>query len=100
MEDVNDRIYDLMKVFKKDYLHPDFQGSASIKKVLPVMLPELSYKTLNIQNGTMALSEWEKMINGGLHKDEREEIRKNLLAYCKLDTLAMVEIFNKLKMLE
>ncbi len=100
MEDVNNRIYDLMKVFKKDYLHPDFKGSASIKKVLPVMLPELSYKTLNIQNGTMALSEWEKMINSGLSEDEREEIQKNLLAYCKLDTLAMVEIFNKLKMLE
>jgi len=100
MEDVNNRVFDLMKVFKKDYLHPDFQGSASIKKVLPVMLPELSYKGLDIQNGTMALSEWEKMINDGLDEDEREEIRKNLLAYCKLDTLAMVEIFNKLKMLE
>jgi len=99
MEDINNRIYDLMKVFKKDYLHPDFRGSASIKKVLPVMLPELSYKALNIQDGTMALSEWEKMINRGLRKDDREEIRKNLLEYCKLDTLAMVEIFKKIDVL-
>lgn len=95
LEDVNNRIFDLMKVFKKDYLHPDFQGSASIKKVLPVMVPELSYKTLEIQDGTMALSEWEKMVNHNISPEEREATRKNLLEYCKLDTLAMVELFRK-----
>lgn len=100
MEDINNRVFDLMKIFKKNYLHPDFCGSASIKNVLPVLLPELSYKTLDIQNGTMALSEWEKMISEDLRKGEREKIQKNLLAYCELDTLAMVEIFNKLKVLE
>ncbi len=99
MEDLNNRVFDLMKVFKKDYLHPDFQGSASIKKVLPVLLPELSYKNLDIQNGTMALSEWEKIIKGKLSKEEAEKIKQNLLKYCELDTLAMVEIYKKLVML-
>lgn len=97
LENINDRIFDLMKVFKKDYQHPDFQGSASIKKVLPVILPELSYKSLDIQNGTMALSEWEKMIQGDVSDSDRKHIRENLLKYCALDTRAMVEIYKKLK---
>ncbi|XKT74335.1 MAG: DUF2779 domain-containing protein [Patescibacteria group bacterium UBA2163] len=95
--DMNSRVFDLMKVFKKDYLHPEFRGSASIKNVLPVLLPELSYKSLEIQNGTMALSEWEKMIKGALDDEQKGSTRENLLKYCALDTLAMVEIYKKLK---
>ena len=97
LEDLNNRVFDLMKVFKKDYLHPDFLGSASIKKVLPVLLPELSYKSLDIQDGTMALSEWEKMIKGDMEQKDVTKTRENLLKYCALDTLAMVEIYKKLK---
>lgn len=97
LEDVNKRIFDLMKVFKEDYQHPDFKGSASIKKVLPVLLPELSYKNLEIQNGTMALSEWEKMIKGEMTSHEAEATKANLLKYCALDTMAMVEIFRVLQ---
>lgn len=96
LEDINRRVFDLMKIFKADYQHPDFQGSASIKKVLPVLLPGLSYKSLDIQNGTMALSEWEKMIKGTLSGEEIEKTKKNLLKYCELDTMAMVEIFRVL----
>ncbi|MFA5583976.1 MAG: DUF2779 domain-containing protein [Bacteriovoracaceae bacterium] len=97
LEDINNRIYDLMLVFKKDYLHPNFYGSASIKKVLPVMLPDLSYKNLEIQDGTMALSEWEKVASGKISDDQADEVRKNLLKYCELDTLAMVELYRKLQ---
>jgi len=97
LEDINRRIFDLMKVFKKDYLHPDFNGSASIKNVLPVLLPELSYKALDIQNGTMAMTEWERMLAEHTMDVDKIEIKKNLLKYCKLDTLAMVEIYKKLK---
>lgn len=96
-DDVNNRVFDLMKVFKKDYLHPGFNGSASIKNVLPVLLPKLSYKALDIQNGTMALTEWERMLAEHTADVDKEGIRKNLLEYCKLDTLAMVEIYKKLK---
>lgn len=96
---INDRVYDLMLIFKNNYLHPDFFGSASIKKVLPVMLPDLSYKSLNIQDGTMALSEWEKLVKGGLNEKQKREVRENLLKYCELDTLAMVELYKKLQRL-
>jgi len=96
---LNERIFDLMKFFKKEYLHPEFQGSASIKNVLPVLLPELTYKTLDIQNGTMALSEWEKIIKGQVRGAEAETVKHNLLQYCCRDTYAMVEIYRFLKKL-
>jgi hypothetical protein len=97
LEDVNSRIYDLMLIFKKDYMHPDSFGSASIKKVLPVMVPELSYGSLEVQDGTMAMSEWERSVQPDLDKETREQIRTNLLKYCELDTLAMVKIWEVLK---
>lgn len=96
LENINDRIFDLMKVFKKDYLHPKFKGSASIKKVLPVLVPELSYDQLDVQNGTMAIEAWGRTIFEKVDKKEIEAIRSNLLKYCELDTLAMVKILEKI----
>lgn len=84
--------------FKKGYyVHKDFGGSASLKKVLPVLVPKLSYKSLNIQEGGNASESWRKMIEPGASAKERKQIYKDLLKYCGLDTMAMVEI---LKMLE
>jgi len=94
--DLNERIFDLMKVFTKHYADPNFGGSFSIKNVLPVMLPELTYKSLEIQNGTMALSEWEKTVNSNMTDERRQETRENLLRYCELDTRAMVELYKTL----
>jgi len=36
------------------------------------------------------------MVSDPNFKGDRDTTRKNLLAYCKLDTLAMVEIYKKL----
>ena len=89
------RIIDLMVPFKsKMYQHPDFGGSASIKKVMPVLIPELSYGELEVQDGMMATT-----IYAGLKEKsvgEQERLKEGLLAYCHLDTLAMVKIYNKL----
>ena len=94
---MNERVFDLMKVFTQYYADPAFGGSFSIKNVLPVMLPELTYKSLEIQNGTMALSEWEKMVTGKMTPEYRAQTRENLLRYCELDTRAMVELYKILK---
>lgn len=96
-QDVNTRMYDLMQVFKKGhYVHKDFHGSASLKKVLPVVAPELSYKELGIQEGMTASNSWGDMVSGKLLNEESEKIYQDLLAYCELDTLAMVRILEKL----
>ena len=97
MEAINNRVVDLIIPFKqKWYDDPRFEGSASIKKVLPVLCPELSYKTLGIQEGGSAQRLWMEAVLDGTRKDEKEQILADLLKYCELDTLAMVEIYKKL----
>ena len=59
-------------------------------------MPELSYKALSVQKGDQAVERWEKMIDPKTSKEEKEQIVKDLLEYCKLDTLAMVEIYKYL----
>ncbi len=98
LKSINERVYDLMDIFKYGlYVDHRFHGSASIKKVLPVLCPELSYKELEIGEGTKAMLAWYEMVHGNLTAEDKEQIRQNLLTYCKLDTWAMVEIWQKLK---
>jgi hypothetical protein len=90
-------IRDLMKPFQNMAIYNwQFNGSYSIKAVLPALVPELSYDELEINNGGMASSAWVCMVQA---KDagEKETIRKQLLQYCHLDTLAMVRILGKMK---
>ena len=95
LEDINNRTFDLMDIFKVDYIDYKFNGSTSIKKVLPVLVPELSYEGMEVEIGAAAIEQGEKMLEME-DGEERREIRKNLLAYCELDTFAMVEIYRKL----
>lgn len=96
-EDVNIRVYDLMDVFSKNYyVDPAFKGSNSIKDVLPVLVPHLSYKELAIGKGDLASVRWYEIASGE-DASGAEQVFSDLLEYCKLDTLAMVEIFNVLK---
>lgn len=95
--DLNHRTFDLESIFKDDYRHPGFNGKTSIKKVLPVLCPEFSYKNLDIQSGTEAMESWHRTIfDEELEESERVIIQKSLLEYCELDTLAMVKIFKHL----
>ena len=97
-KDLNDRIVDLMIPFSTGaYTHKDFFGSASIKKVLPVLIPELSYKGLDIHAGGAAQRLWMDVALLGKRQDEKEKIFADLLKYCELDTLAMVRIYQFLK---
>ena len=99
-EDINNRTVDLMIVFKKGfYVHKEFRGSASLKKVLPVLVPELSYNDLDIGEGMLASNTWGDMVTKNISQEEKDEIYNNLLAYCELDTLAMVKILEKLNII-
>lgn len=97
LNEINENMYDLMDIFSKNYyVDARFKGSSSIKKVLPVLVPDLTYENLNISKGDQASERWEKMINPQTSLDEKEQIKKDLLEYCKLDTLAMVRIYERL----
>jgi predicted RecB family nuclease len=90
------RIKDLHKIISKKYYHPKFYGSFSIKSVLPALLPEMSYKNLEIQEGQLAGLEYLRMIEGSTSPEEKERIKTNLLTYCGHDTLAMLRIREEL----
>ena len=97
---LNKRFIDLAHPFQyKHYYHPKFNGKYSIKVVLPTLFPnddELDYKKLgSVQNGGDAM---DTFANLHLLKDKSklDGIKKDLLAYCRLDTLAMVRIWEKL----
>ena len=97
LEDLNERIYDLGDFINFGfYLHPKFKGSWSIKNVLPVMVPELSYGEMEIGKGDQAMMAWWELINDMLSTDDAEKTKTALLEYCKLDTWAMVKILQKL----
>lgn len=97
---INDRVYDLMEIFSKQlYVHKDFRGSASIKKILPVLCEELTYDGLNISSGGLACSKWGQMIYDDISQEEKNQIADDLLEYCKLDTWAMVRILEEVRLL-
>lgn len=91
LNDLNERMADLEDVFKADYVDVRFDGSTSIKKVLPVICPELSYEELDVQDGASAMDAWQKMVSA--EGEESDQIASALLGYCKLDTFAMVEMY-------
>ena len=96
---IHDNIKDLMAPFaSKSYYHPKMRGSYSIKYVLPALVPEFesAYKDLNlIHHGGEAMQAYEAMAY--MPAKERNVYKKALLAYCKLDTLAMVKVLEKLR---
>lgn len=97
LEDINERIYDLMEIFQKQlFVHTGFKGRVSIKKVLPILAPNLSYKDLEIQEGGAAMEAWYDMVFCDKTLEEKKVVAKNLLTYCGLDTYAMYVIWKEL----
>ena len=96
---IHDNIFDLMVPFqKKQYYTRAMQGSYSIKYVLPALFPDdpsLDYHNLEgVHNGIEASDTFKKMAQ--MSPDELETYRSHLLAYCGLDTYAMVKVWQKL----
>jgi len=97
VKEVLSRMVDLRVPFSKFwYYDPMQKGSASIKKVLPAMTGK-SYGEMAISDGDCASIAYLDMNFGEITKEKKEQIRKDLLAYCELDTEAMVWIVEKLK---
>ena len=100
LESINSRIVDLGEPFKPAngwYSDPRFEGSWSIKKVLPIVVPDLSYKDLDIGDGGTAQRLWMEAVLDETRAKEKDKILADLRKYCGLDTLAMVEIFHALR---
>jgi hypothetical protein len=97
---IEGHIVDLLDPFQKGwYYKREIGGSFSIKSVLPAICPddpELDYHGLDgVHNGTEAMSVYPEIRY--MPPEEQEKARQNLLAYCRLDTLAMVKVWEELK---
>ncbi len=98
---IYDNMVDLMMPFQKGYyMTPAMKGSYSIKYVLPALVPTMcdAYDELElIHDGSDAMDAFGRL--GDMDEVEREAMREALLAYCRLDTLAMVEILRVLRII-
>jgi hypothetical protein len=97
LEALRQRLVDLLPIVKRHYYHPAQEGSWSIKRVLPAMVPNLQYDDLNgVQDGGGAQLAYVEATDPKTSDGRRSEIERQLLEYCKLDTRAMVMIWQKL----
>lgn len=93
LNDILDRLVNLLPWLQDHYYHPAMKGSWSIKAVLPTIAAHLDYSQLGeVQNGTLAQLTYLDIINPATAQAEREQKMHNLLKYCELDTQAMVEV--------
>lgn len=86
-----ERLWDLLKVVERNYYHPDLHGSFSIKQVLPVLVPQMSYEGLAVADGreaSVAYGNAQRLDDGR----ERRRIHDALREYCRHDTLAMLAL--------
>jgi len=91
LRDLIRRLVDLHPIVKNHVYLPAFCGSFSIKDVLPALVPGFSYSELQIQDGVMAGNVFARSLDEP-DATVRQALRKDLLAYCGLDTLAMLKI--------
>ncbi len=91
-----DRIVNLGSIVADHFYHPDFQGSTSIKVVLPVLAPDMSYDSLEIKDGNSAAAAFAYLALGRYKGEKAEEVKKNLKIYCAQDSLALHKVHHQL----
>ena len=93
------RFADLLLPFREfHYYHPDQEGSASLKAVLPAMTGK-GYNQLEISDGETAGLRFREMAFGNVAESRKKAIHRALEAYCHLDTEGMIEIIKELQRL-
>ena len=95
---IRGRLRDLLPIVRDHVYHPAFQGSFSIKSALPALVPGFGYDDLEVQDGATASAALEAMLLGtdAVTDIERKKVQRDLLEYCKRDTLAMVRLHERL----
>lgn len=95
------KLLDLKTVVHRNVYHPKFGGSFSIKDVLPALVGVTYKDTVTIANGQEASAKLARLLfySAELSDIERALLRRELLAYCKQDTWAMVQVLEKLETL-
>ena len=91
-----DRMIDLAQLFTDGVVYLSaMRGAYSLKSVIQAIDPELNYDQLSISHGLEAVNHYRNLAN----LDDEADVRDALLKYCKMDTLAMVEVLTWLNAL-
>lgn len=94
LQGIKGRLVDFLPIAEQRFYHPCQGGSWSIKKLLRAIAPHVSYEQLSgVQDGGMAMEAYLEAINPVTSEDRKTELRAQLLAYCKLDTHALVKVW-------
>ena len=92
-DQINARMVDLLAPFRsRTVYHPAMNGSASLKAVLPALVPELGYDGLAIADGTTASNMYLHCISEMCPEPEKMQIFADLRKYCAMDTWAEVKL--------
>jgi hypothetical protein len=97
LEALEHKLVDLLPVIQRNVYHPRFGGSFSIKQVLNPMVPDLTYDDLAIVDGQVASVEIARLLFVAHKVRDRDQLRRDLLAYCERDTWAMVRLLERLR---
>ena len=97
LEGIMGRLVDLLRLTRDHYAHPALNGSYSLKTVLPTVDPHLDHALLeDVQDGLSAQAAFHEAVAPGTPADRYVALRRSLLAYCGLDTLALVRVAHRL----
>jgi hypothetical protein len=99
LESLRTRLGDLYAAVARHVYHPAFGFSFSLKSVAPALVPGFGYDDLKgIADGGQASAAFRRIAAGECDSEEEARIRRQLLAYCQRDTLALVELHRALRM--
>ena len=91
---VERRLLDLHAIVKAHYYHADLDGSFSLKALVPVLVPKLSYG--EIGDGQAAGAAYVEMIEPASEPSRRAALERELRRYCRTDTRATFEVWKAL----
>jgi hypothetical protein len=90
------RLVDLLPIIRQHVYDPGFGTSLSMKAVLPAVIPSLGYDDLAIHEGSLASIAFAEILSPETFPERREKLRAELVACCRRDTEAMLELFKVL----
>ncbi len=94
---IEQRLRDLLPVVRENVYDAAFRGSFSLKAVAPALASEVTYDDLDaIAAGSAAATAMLRIAGGEVSGPEEARLHRALLAYCKRDTLALLEVHRSL----
>ena len=98
LQALESRLVDLLKVVEDRYYHPRQKGSWKLKRVLPTLVPELDHAALEgVNDGHMAVLAYVEAIQPDTTPARKQALAQALADYCRLDTEALLRIWQALR---